>query len=155
MCSRGKFQSWWSDRYRLINEDSKGVCVLCLETAVCRSGIMKSIRNLFLIQDDHRQYISQVFWNKSAQTVFLMKYIGTHQTSFKILSLISSMDYVVIHAWCKMEIYISQLTVLAALLDKKLIYIYLQIAFDVQLLVCNAWLIYTRYLPTQGCKDWY
>ena len=87
-CSSREFQAWWTDRYGMIEKDSKAICILCSKIVVCRTSPVKrhyETNHKFLLDrsvEEQKEYIiSRALKNKNAQTTSLMKYIGTQSNT--------------------------------------------------------------------------
>lgn len=86
-CSSREYQAWWTNRYGMIEKDSKAICILCSKTVVCRTSSVKrhyETNHKFLLDrsvEEQKEYISRALKNKNAQTTSFMKYIGTQSNT--------------------------------------------------------------------------
>ena len=71
--SRG-FQSWWTEDYGMISSNDKVVCVLCLNTVVCRTSSVKwhfetNHKDLNLItKEEQKEVVSKALKEQKIQS---------------------------------------------------------------------------------------
>ncbi|GFX57379.1 general transcription factor II-I repeat domain-containing protein 2A [Trichonephila clavipes] len=80
-CSR-EFQTWWAEKYGMLNKGDKVVCVLCSGTVVCRTssvnGILKQITNTFCkkSEPEQKELIASAKKDRNKQSTSMFKYVS-------------------------------------------------------------------------------
>ncbi|GFV18782.1 general transcription factor II-I repeat domain-containing protein 2A [Trichonephila clavipes] len=79
-CSR-EFQTWWSEKYGMINKGDKAVCVLCSGTVVCTTSSVKRYfetnHKYFCEKNEpeQKELIASAIKDRSKQSTSMFKYV--------------------------------------------------------------------------------
>ncbi|GFT64642.1 general transcription factor II-I repeat domain-containing protein 2A [Trichonephila clavipes] len=80
-CSR-EFQTWWAEKYGIINKGDKAVCVLCSGTVVCRTSSVKrhfeTNHKSFCekSEPEQKEIISSAIKDRKKQSTSMFKYVS-------------------------------------------------------------------------------
>ncbi|GFS84235.1 general transcription factor II-I repeat domain-containing protein 2A [Trichonephila clavipes] len=79
-CSR-EFQTWWAEKYGMINKGDKVVCVLCFGTVVCRTSSVKrhfETNHKFFCEKsepEQKELIASAIKDRNKQLTSIFKYV--------------------------------------------------------------------------------
>ncbi|GFW70918.1 general transcription factor II-I repeat domain-containing protein 2A [Trichonephila clavipes] len=80
-CSR-EFQTWWAEKYGMINKGNKAVCVLCSGTVVCRTSSVKrhfETNHKYFCEKrepEQKELIASVIKDRNKQSTSMLKYVS-------------------------------------------------------------------------------
>ncbi|GFX84435.1 general transcription factor II-I repeat domain-containing protein 2A [Trichonephila clavipes] len=80
-CSR-EFQTWWAEKYGMINKGDKAVCVLCSGTVVCRTSSVKrhfeTNHKSFCekSEPEQKELIASAIRDRNKQVTSMFKYVS-------------------------------------------------------------------------------